>query len=65
MMTKGNKKRVAVIPGDGIGTEVIREAVGVLDRLRETHGVELELKHFDWGADKFLKEGVSLPEGAL
>jgi 3-isopropylmalate dehydrogenase len=33
--------------------------------VRETHGVELELKHFDWGADKFLSEGVSLPEGAL
>ena len=60
-----SKKRIAVIPGDGIGPEVIREAVGVLDRLRETHGVELALTHFDWCADKFLKEGVSLPEGAL
>jgi 3-isopropylmalate dehydrogenase len=60
-----SKRRIAVIPGDGIGPEVIREAVGVLDRLRETHGVELELTHFDWGADKFLKDGISLPEGAL
>jgi 3-isopropylmalate dehydrogenase len=58
-------KKIAVIPGDGIGPEVISEAVGVLERLRETHGVELELTHFDWGADKFLNEGVSLPEGAL
>ncbi|MCA1613765.1 MAG: 3-isopropylmalate dehydrogenase [Acidobacteria bacterium] len=33
--------------------------------LRETHGVGLELQHFDWGADKYLSEGVSLPEGAL
>ena len=65
MMTKGNVKRVAVIPGDGIGPEVIREAVRVLERLRETHGVELEFTHFDWGADKFLKEGISLPDGAL
>lgn len=65
MMTKGNVKRVAVIPGDGIGPEVIREAVRLLEGLRETHGVELELTHFDWGADKFLKDGVSLPEGAL
>ncbi len=65
MMTKGNVKRVAVIPGDGIGPEVIREAVRLLEGLRETHGVELELTPFDWGADKFLKEGVSLPEGAL
>jgi 3-isopropylmalate dehydrogenase len=58
-------KRVAVVPGDGIGPEVIKEAVGVLERVRETHGVVLELKHFDWGADKFLREGVTLPEGAL
>ena len=58
-------KRVAVIPGDGIGPEVIREAVRVLEHLRETHGVELELTHFDWGAEKFLSEGITLPEGGL
>ncbi len=60
-----NVKRVAVVPGDGIGPEVVEEAVGVLERVGETHGVRLELKHFDWGADKFLSEGVTLPEGAL
>ena len=59
------KTRIAVIPGDGIGPEVIAEAVRVLDHIGETHGVELELTHFDWGADKFLAEGVTLPEGAL
>ena len=58
-------QRVAVVPGDGIGPEVIEEAVGVLERLRATHGVRLELKQFDWGAEKFLSEGVTLPEGAL
>jgi 3-isopropylmalate dehydrogenase len=58
-------KRIAVVPGDGIGPEVTEEAVGVLERLRETHGVRLELRRFDWGADKFLSEGVTLPEGAL
>ena len=63
-MTEG-LKRIAVVPGDGIGPEVIEEAVGVLDALGGTHGVRLELKHFDWGADKFLSEGVTLPEGAL
>src|SRR5918912_1438694 len=58
-------KRIAVVPGDGIGPEVIAEAVGVLERVRETHGVGLELTHFDWGAEKFLSEGVTLPQGAL
>src|SRR5215510_10094065 len=58
-------KRVAVIPGDGIGPEVIREAVLVLERLGKTHGVELQLTDFDWGAERYLRDGVSLPEGAL
>ena len=64
-LMKSGAKRIAVVPGDGIGPEVIDEAVGVLERLRETHGVELELRRFDWGAEKFLSEGVSLPDGAL
>ena len=63
-MTSG-VKRIAVVPGDGIGTEVTNEALGVLERVRETHGVSVELQHFDWGADKFLRDGVSLPVGAL
>jgi 3-isopropylmalate dehydrogenase len=58
-------KRIAVVAGDGIGPEVIHEAVDVLERVRDTHGALLELTHFDWGADKFLSEGVTLPEGAL
>ena len=58
-------KRIAVIPGDGIGGEVIREALRVLERVKTTHDVALELVHFDWGADKFLSQGISLPPGAL
>ncbi|HEX6626078.1 MAG TPA: 3-isopropylmalate dehydrogenase [Pyrinomonadaceae bacterium] len=61
----GQVKRIAVIPGDGIGPEVTAEAVRALELVGETHGVRLDFKHFDWGADKFLSEGVSLPEGAL
>ncbi len=59
------KKRIAVVAGDGIGPEVIREAVHVLEHVTQTHGVPFELEHFDWGADKYLREGVSLPPGAL
>jgi 3-isopropylmalate dehydrogenase len=33
--------------------------------VRETHGVELEFRYFDWSADKYLSEGVTMPEGAL
>jgi len=58
-------KRIAVIPGDGIGPEVVREAVRVLKHLGQTRELQLKFVDFDWGADKFLKEGVTLPEGAL
>jgi 3-isopropylmalate dehydrogenase len=58
-------KRIAVIPGDGIGPEVVREAVRVLKHLQNTHGIELELIEFDWGAEKFLNEGITVPPGGL
>ncbi len=58
-------KRVALIPGDGIGVEVISEAERALKTLASTTGLPLELATFDWGADKYLREGVSLPSGAL
>jgi 3-isopropylmalate dehydrogenase len=52
-----SKKKVAVIPGDGIGKEVIPQAVKVL----EASGAPLELTYFDWGADRFLKDGTTVP----
>jgi 3-isopropylmalate dehydrogenase len=58
-------KRIAVIPGDGIGVEVIREARRVLARVQEVHSIPLEFADFDWGAEKYLREGVALPAGAL
>jgi 3-isopropylmalate dehydrogenase len=58
-------KRIAVIPGDGIGPEVTREAVRVLKHVVETRDIQLKFVDFDWGADKFLNEGVTLPDGAL
>ena len=58
-------KRIAVIPGDGIGPEVIQQAVRVLDHLQATRNFKLELVNFDWGAEKFLNEGVTLPNNAL
>jgi 3-isopropylmalate dehydrogenase len=58
-------KRIAVIPGDGIGPEVTTEAVKVLRALMERRGLPLDLVTFDWGAEKYLREGISLPDGAL
>ena len=58
-------KRVAVIPGDGIGPEVIREAVLTIELARDLFGFEISLEHFDWGAEKYLATGITMPEGAL
>lgn len=58
-------KRIAVVPGDGIGPEVTGEAVQTLELLSETHGVKLEFTSFDWSADRYLRDGVTMPDGAL
>ena len=51
------KKRIAVIPGDGIGPEVITQAVKVI----QATGAGVELTHFDWGANRYLADGVTVP----
>ncbi|HEV7217320.1 MAG TPA: 3-isopropylmalate dehydrogenase [Terriglobales bacterium] len=51
------KKRIAVIPGDGIGVEVIAEAVRVI----EASGAAVEMTPFDWGANRYLADGVTVP----
>ena len=58
-------KRIAIIPGDGIGIDVTAEATKVLQALATSRGLPLELVTFDWGAEKYLHEGISLPAGAL
>jgi len=60
-----NMKRIAVIPGDGIGPEVINQALRVLEHLQATRNLQFEFVNFAWGAEKFLKDGVTLPSGAL
>ena len=58
-------KRIAVIPGDGIGIDVTAEAVKVLETLLKSRALPVELVTFDWGAEKYLRAGVTLPAGAL
>ncbi len=58
-------KPIAVIPGDGIGIDVTRECMRVLKRVNEKFGAGLKFVEFDWGADKYLKEGITLPADAL
>ena len=57
--------KIAIIPGDGIGIEVTREAVRVLELLRTKRSLGFELVHFDFGAEKYLATGISLPPEQL
>ena len=51
-------KRIAVIPGDGIGREVIPEALKVLS----ASGAPVETTEFDWGATRYLADGTTVPQ---
>ncbi|MBI2682065.1 MAG: 3-isopropylmalate dehydrogenase [Acidobacteriales bacterium] len=51
------KKKIAVVPGDGIGKEVVPAA---LDVVRAT-GAAVEFTEFDWSADRYLKDGTTIP----
>ena len=55
-------KKIAVIPGDGIGPEVVREGVRVLDWFRNQRGIELELWPLDLGAERYLRDGTTFPD---
>ncbi|HEX2825443.1 MAG TPA: tartrate dehydrogenase [Burkholderiales bacterium] len=58
--------RIAAIPGDGIGIEVIAAGVQVLDVLAQRDGTfRLEFEHFPWSSEYFLKNGYYIPEGGL
>jgi len=50
-------KKIAVVPGDGIGKEVIAAAVQVLQAVK----APVELTQFDWSADRYLKDGTTIP----
>ncbi|HTZ31533.1 MAG TPA: isocitrate/isopropylmalate dehydrogenase family protein [Methylomirabilota bacterium] len=60
----GPNARIAVIPGDGIGKEVTPIGVAAIQAAARKHR-HIEFVEFDWSADKYLREKVSLPEGAV
>src|SRR5437660_5203429 len=51
------KKRIAIIPGDGIGQEVIPQAVKVI----EASGAAVEMTQFDGSAERYLADGMTIP----
>lgn len=57
--------KVAVIPGDGIGKEVMPEGVRVLEAAGTKHGLQFDWKNFDWSCETYLKSGRMMPEDGI
>ncbi|MBA3913202.1 MAG: 3-isopropylmalate dehydrogenase, partial [Acidobacteriales bacterium] len=52
-----SQKRIAVLPGDGIGKEVVPLAVATIQAV----GAPVSFTEFDWGADRYLRDGITVP----
>jgi 3-isopropylmalate dehydrogenase len=57
--------RIAVIPGDGTGPEVVAEGMKVLEAVSRRFGFKMEFHSYDFGGERYLRTGETLPEGAL
>lgn len=56
---------IGIVPGDGIGPEVMDEVVPLLMDVARSTSVEVESTWYDWGAERYLREGELLPENGL
>jgi tartrate dehydrogenase/decarboxylase/D-malate dehydrogenase len=56
---------IAVIAGDGVGTEVIPQAKRVLEAVAAKHNLSFVFQDFDWGSDHFFRWGRMMPAGAI
>ena len=61
----GKTYRIAVIPGDGTGPEVISEGLKVLKAASARFGFTLDLTHYDFGGGHYKRTGETLPAGAI
>ncbi len=57
--------RIAVIPGDGIGNEVIPEGIKVIDTVASAFNIQFEWQWFDWSCERYLKTGAMMPEDGI
>ncbi|HEV2473168.1 MAG TPA: isocitrate/isopropylmalate family dehydrogenase, partial [Chthonomonadales bacterium] len=58
--------RLAALPGDGIGPEVISESTQTLMNLADLHGgFRFDIQEFDWGTERYLREGSLMPTDGL
>jgi 3-isopropylmalate dehydrogenase len=57
--------KIAVIAGDGIGPEVVREGLKVLEAVARATDLKYQLEELDWGGERYLEKGEVRPENAL
>jgi tartrate dehydrogenase/decarboxylase / D-malate dehydrogenase len=58
-------QQIAVIPGDGIGPEVITSARAVLDAVASRHSISLSYTEFDWSCQRYEQEGAMMPDDGI
>ena len=56
--------RIAAIPGDGTGPEVIAEGIKVVNAAAKKFGFGVEFTSYDWGGNRYLREGAGMPDDA-
>ena len=61
----GRTYSIAVIPGDGIGKEVVPEGIRVLNAAAEAYGFELRYEHFDWSCETYHRTGQMMPDDGI
>jgi tartrate dehydrogenase/decarboxylase/D-malate dehydrogenase len=59
------RHRIAVIPGDGIGHEVVPVAQSALDTAARAHGFALDWQTLDWSCERYVRTGHMMPEDGL
>ncbi|MFO7484092.1 isocitrate/isopropylmalate family dehydrogenase, partial [Oceanibaculum nanhaiense] len=57
--------KIAIIPGDGIGTEVVPEGLKVLDAAGRKFGISYEFTHFDWSCERYKDTGEFMPKDGI
>lgn len=57
--------KIAIVPGDGIGNEIVPEGLRVIEAVAKKHKFKIETESFDWGAGYYLKNNKFLPDDGL